>query len=116
MAPRLPFLELEPSSRPNTFQGSLRSPTSLHPLPYRRFFSRTSPKPTSSLPINLFPKSLPDSNVLRGWVGGWVELKMEGEWWMYDESKRRGDECLVGWCRGENGEIREEVKVGGGRR
>ncbi|RXH67996.1 hypothetical protein DVH24_028143 [Malus domestica] len=109
MAPRLPFLELEPSSRPNTFQGSLRSPTSFcHPLPHRRCFSRTSPKPISSLPINQFPSSLLDSNVLWvdggrrfklmkvveekrrvGWVGGWVESKMEGEWWMYDESKRR---------------------------
>lgn len=35
-----------------------------HPLPRRRCFSRTPPKPTSSLPQNPFPSSLPDSNVL----------------------------------------------------
>ncbi|KAM0971454.1 hypothetical protein ACFX13_019657 [Malus domestica] len=33
------------------------------------------------------------------WVGGWVESKMDGEGWMYDESKKRGEEGLVGWCR-----------------
>ncbi|RXH99362.1 hypothetical protein DVH24_011687 [Malus domestica] len=38
-----------------------------------------------------------------------------GEWWTYDESNMRGNEGLVGWCRGENGGIREEGKVGGGR-
>ncbi|KAL5577150.1 hypothetical protein UlMin_018849 [Ulmus minor] len=35
-----------------------------HPLPRRRCFSKTPPKPTSSLPQNPFPSSLPDSNVL----------------------------------------------------
>ncbi|KAM1008293.1 hypothetical protein ACFX2J_004747 [Malus domestica] len=35
-----------------------------HPLPRRRCFTRTPPKPTSSLPLNPFPPSLPDSNVL----------------------------------------------------
>ncbi|KAM1333079.1 hypothetical protein EV1_009125 [Malus domestica] len=34
-----------------------------------------------------------------GWVGGWVESKMEREGWMYDKSKRIGDEGLVGWCK-----------------
>ena len=40
-----------------------------------------------------------------------MESKKEGEGWMYDESKRRGDEGLVGWCRGENEGIREEGEV-----
>ncbi|KAI4298221.1 hypothetical protein L6164_031805 [Bauhinia variegata] len=35
-----------------------------HPLPRRRCFSRTPQKPTSSLPHNPFPASLPDSNVI----------------------------------------------------
>ncbi|KAJ7968870.1 S-adenosyl-L-methionine-dependent methyltransferase superfamily protein [Quillaja saponaria] len=35
-----------------------------HPLPRRRCFSRTPPKPTSSLPQNPFPSSLPDSSVI----------------------------------------------------
>ena len=35
-----------------------------HPLPRRRCFSKTPPKPTSSLPHNPFPSSLPDQNVL----------------------------------------------------
>ncbi|KAJ7947154.1 S-adenosyl-L-methionine-dependent methyltransferase superfamily protein [Quillaja saponaria] len=35
-----------------------------HPLPRRRCFSRTPPKPTSSLPENPFPSSLPDSGVI----------------------------------------------------
>ncbi|GAB2299107.1 Probable methyltransferase At1g29790 [Dionaea muscipula] len=35
-----------------------------HPLPRRRCFSPTPPHPTSSLPSNPFPTSLPDSNVL----------------------------------------------------
>lgn len=35
-----------------------------HPLPRRRCFSRTPPKPTSSLPKNPFPSSLPSSNVI----------------------------------------------------
>lgn len=35
-----------------------------HPLPRRRCFSRTPPKPSSSLPLDPFPLSLPDSNVI----------------------------------------------------
>ncbi|CAB4306757.1 unnamed protein product [Prunus armeniaca] len=35
-----------------------------HPLPRRRCFTKTPPKPTSSLPQNPFPSSLPDANVL----------------------------------------------------
>ncbi|KAF3449895.1 hypothetical protein FNV43_RR05974 [Rhamnella rubrinervis] len=35
-----------------------------HPLPRRRCFTKTSSKPTSSLPQNPFPSSLPSSNVL----------------------------------------------------
>ncbi|XP_042509318.1 probable methyltransferase At1g29790 [Macadamia integrifolia] len=35
-----------------------------HPLPRRRCFSPTPPKPPSSLPTNPFPSSLPDSAVL----------------------------------------------------
>ncbi|KAI9127002.1 hypothetical protein K1719_001561 [Acacia pycnantha] len=35
-----------------------------HPLPRRRCFSRTPQKPTSSLPNNPFPSSLPSSNVI----------------------------------------------------
>ncbi|XP_057950309.1 probable methyltransferase At1g29790 [Malania oleifera] len=34
-----------------------------HPLPRRRCFSKTPPKPPSSLPSNPFPSSLPDSAV-----------------------------------------------------
>ncbi|CAN1808518.1 Probable methyltransferase At1g29790 [Linum perenne] len=37
-----------------------------HPLPRRRCFSRTPPKPPSSLPRNPFPSSLLDSNVIWG--------------------------------------------------
>lgn len=35
-----------------------------HPLPRRRCFAKTPPKPTSSLPQNPFPSSLPSSNVV----------------------------------------------------
>ncbi|KAK4769988.1 hypothetical protein SAY87_030520 [Trapa incisa] len=35
-----------------------------HPLPRRRCFSRTPSKPSSSLPLQPFPSSLPDSNVI----------------------------------------------------
>uniref|UniRef100_A0A2P2NYW4 Methyltransferase type 11 domain-containing protein n=1 Tax=Rhizophora mucronata TaxID=61149 RepID=A0A2P2NYW4_RHIMU len=35
-----------------------------HPLPRRRCFSKTPPKPPSSLPHNPFPSSFPDSNVI----------------------------------------------------
>ncbi|GAV64942.1 Methyltransf_29 domain-containing protein [Cephalotus follicularis] len=35
-----------------------------HPLPRRRCFSKTPPKPSNSLPLNPFPTSLPDSNVI----------------------------------------------------
>ncbi|KAK8349660.1 hypothetical protein V6Z12_A06G157700 [Gossypium hirsutum] len=35
-----------------------------HPLPRRRCFSKTPPKPTSSLPLNPFPTALPDSSVI----------------------------------------------------
>ncbi|KAK3205943.1 hypothetical protein Dsin_019989 [Dipteronia sinensis] len=34
------------------------------PLPRRRCFSRTPPKPTSALPLNPYPSSLPDSNLI----------------------------------------------------
>ncbi|KAM1089864.1 hypothetical protein ACFX19_017783 [Malus domestica] len=36
-----------------------------------------------------------EENMRVGWVGGWVVSKMEWEGWMYDESKRRGDEGLI---------------------
>ncbi|KAB2596688.1 hypothetical protein D8674_032138 [Pyrus ussuriensis x Pyrus communis] len=46
----------------------------------------------------------PKGNGKEGWVGGWVESKMEGEGWIYDESKRRsprGEEMRVWWVGAE---------------